>query len=98
VEGEPLITLEETRYVAANLLKKNNENRYILHLVNYDKPLKNVRVKLNLEGVADAIDAKSLHLFSPDAVPKEVKVTKARAQAVEFVVPALEVWDVIIFD
>jgi hypothetical protein len=98
VEGEPLITLEGTRYVAANLLKKNNEHRYILHLVNYDKPLKNVRVKLNLEGVADAIDAKSLHLFSPDAVRKEVKVTKASAKAVEFVVPALDVWDVIVFD
>ena len=50
------------------------------------------------EGVADAVNASSLRLFSPDAVSKEVKVTKASAKAVEFVVPALDVYDIIAFD
>jgi hypothetical protein len=98
VEGDPLITLEGTKYVAANLVKKNGQNRYMLHLVNYDKPIKNVKVKLNLEGVAAAVDAKSLRLFSPDAVPKEIKITKAGSNSVEFVIPALDVYDIVAFN
>jgi hypothetical protein len=98
LEGEPLVALEGARYVAANLVKKNHQNRYVLHLVNYDKPVKNLKVKLNLEGVAEAVNAKGLRLLSPDAVPKELKVTKASGKAVEFVVPALDVYDVITID
>ena len=96
--GEPLVTLQGAPYVAANLVKKNSQNRYILHLVNYDKPLKNVRVKVNLEGVSEGINAKSLKLLSPDAVPKEVKITQATAKSVEFVVPVLDVYDVVTFE
>jgi hypothetical protein len=92
------VSIGDARYVIANLVKKNSQNRYVLHLVNYDKPVKNVRVKVNLEGVAEAINAKGLRLLSPDAVPKELKVTKASAKAVEFVVPALDVYSVVTFD
>ena len=96
--GEPLVTLQGAPYVAANLVKKNSQNRYVLHLVNYDKPLKNVRVKVNLEGVSEGINAKSLKLLSPDAVPKEVTITHATAKSVEFVVPVLDVYDVVTFE
>ncbi|HSB17726.1 MAG TPA: hypothetical protein VLE22_24975 [Bryobacteraceae bacterium] len=98
LEGEPLVMVEGAPYVAANLAKKNRQNRFFLHLVNYDRPLKDVRVKVNLDGIAESINAKGLRLYSPDAVPKTVNVTRATGKSVEFVVPALEVYDVITFD
>ena len=98
LEGEPLVTVEGARYVAANLVKKNGQNRFILHLVNYDKPVKNLRVKLNLDGIAQTINAKALRLYSPDAVAKTVNVTKATGKSVEFVVPVLDVYNAITLD
>jgi hypothetical protein len=95
LEGEPLVRIEGARYVAANLVRKSGQTRFVLHLVNYDKPVKDLRVKLNLEGVAEAINAKSLRLYSPDAVPKAVNLTRASGKAVDFLLPALEVYDVV---
>ena len=50
--GEPLISIKGTKYVAANIVKKKGKNQYIVHFVNYGKPLKNVEVSVNLEGIA----------------------------------------------
>ncbi len=95
LEGEPLVTVEGAGYIAANLVRKQNQKRFILHLVNYDRPVRDLRVKINLEGIADAIDPASLRLYSPDAVSKAVKVTKASGKSLEFQVPELDVYDVI---
>ena len=95
LEGEPLVAVEGAGYVAANLVRKQNQKRFILHLVNYDRPVRDLRVKINLEGIADAIDPASLRLYSPDAVSKAVKVTKASGRSLEFQVPELDVYDVI---
>jgi len=95
LEGEPLVTVEGARYVAANLVRKQNQKRFILHLVNYDRPVQNVDVKVNLDGIADGIDPASLRLYSPDSVPKTVKVMKAGDKSVEFQVPELDVYSII---
>ena len=95
LEGEPLVTVEGARYVAANLVSKQNQKRFILHLVNYDRPVQNVNVKVNLDGIADGIDPASLRLYSPDSVPKTVKVMKAGDKSVEFQVPELDVYSII---
>jgi len=95
LEGEPLVAVEGAGYVAANLVRKQNQKRFILHLVNYDRPVRDLRVKINLEGIADAIDPASLRLYSPDAVSKAVKVTKASGRSLEFQVTELDVYDVI---
>jgi len=65
------VTVEGARYVAANLVRKQNQKRFILHLVNYDRPVQNVDVKVNLDGIADGIDPASLRLYSPDSVPRQ---------------------------
>jgi hypothetical protein len=98
LEGEPLVMVEGARYVAANLVRKESPKQFILHLVNYDTPVQNLKVKVNLDGVADAIDGGSLRLYSPDSVPKTVNVIKASGKMVEFQVPVLEVYDVITFN
>jgi hypothetical protein len=95
LSGEQLIQLDGTNYVAANVVKKTDSDRVILHLVNYDKPLKNVRVKLNLDGVVKRIDAERVKLFSPDAEPEPVEVVAVRDSQVELVLPTLEVYDIV---
>jgi hypothetical protein len=95
LEGEPVVTVEGASFVAANLVRKQNQKRFVLHLVNYNRPVQNLSVKINLEGIADAIDPGSLRLLSPDAVSKAVKVIKASATRIEFQVPELDVYDVI---
>ncbi len=98
LEGEPLVTVDGAPYVAANVTRKNGSNRFMLHLVNYDRPLKNLRVKVNLDGIAETIDAKGLRLYSPDGVPKTVDVARTAGNSVEFVVPELDVYNVIVFE
>lgn len=98
LEGEPLVTVEGAPYVAANLARKQGTKRLILHLVNYDQPVRNLKVKVNAEGVGETIDRASLRLYSPDSVPEAVNVTHANREAVEFVVPALDVYNVITFN
>jgi hypothetical protein len=95
LEGEPLVTVEGAGYVAANLVRRQDQKRFILHLVNYDRPAQNLKVKINLGGIADAIDPASLRLYSPDPVSKAVKVTKASGSTVEFQVPELDVYSII---
>jgi hypothetical protein len=95
LSGEQVITIPGTNYVAANVVKKTDSDRVILHFVNYHTPLKNVRVSVNLDGVIKQIDSKRIHLFSPDGGAKEIEVASVRGTQVEFVLPELDVYDVV---
>ena len=97
LEGEPLVTVEGARYVAANLARKQNRKEYILHLVNYDKPVNDLKVKVNVDGMWTIREA-SLRLYSPDSVPQTLKVTRAVGNTVEFVLPVLDVYSVVTFN
>lgn len=95
LSGEQVITLPETRYVAANVVKKTDGDRIILHFVNYDAPLKNVRVSVNLEGVIKQIDSQRIQLFSPDGNVGNLGQASVHGTRLEFVLPALDVYDVV---
>jgi hypothetical protein len=98
LEGDPLISISGTEYVAANIVHKNGSDRYVLHFVNYDQPLENVRVKVNLEGYPIKISKKSLTLFSPDKMPEKIKEISVRGKTVEFVLPVLEIYDIVVLN
>lgn len=98
LEGEPLVALNDAPYVAANLVQKKESRRLMLHLVNYDKPLTNVRVHLNLEGVAGKINKNKVRCLSPDQptfTPAQIVV---QGKSLEFVLPALDVYNVVVID
>jgi len=95
LSGEQLVQIHETKYVAANLVRKINSDRVILHLVNYHTPLKNVRVSVNLEGIVKQIDARRIRLYSPDRDATELFATSLRGNSVEFVLPELDVYDIV---
>ena len=95
LSGEQLVQVHETKYVAANLVRKTNSGRVILHLVNYHTPLKNVRVSMNLEGIVKEIDARRIRLYSPDGDAMELVATSLHGNHVEFVLPELDVYDIV---
>ncbi|HET8666541.1 MAG TPA: hypothetical protein VFM10_01095 [Terriglobales bacterium] len=95
LSGEQVIAIPGVDHVAANVVKKTDSDRVILHFVNYDKPLKNVRVRLNLDGFAKQIDGKRIQLFSPDGGTKDLKVASVRGPQIELVLPELDVYDVV---
>jgi alpha-L-arabinofuranosidase len=95
LSGEQLVRIQDTKYVAANLVKKTNSDRLILHVVNYHTPLKNVHVTVNLDGVAKKVDAKRIRLYSPDREAVDLVATSVRGNSVEFVLPELDVYDVV---
>ena len=95
LSGEQVITIPGTNYVAANVVKKTDSDRVILHFVNYHTPLKNVRVSVNLDGVVKQIDSKRIQLLSPDGGAAKIEAASVRGTRIEFVLPELDVYDVV---
>lgn len=95
LSGEQVITVSGTQYVAANVVKKTDTGRIILHFVNYNTPLNNVRVHVNLDGVLTTIDSQHIQLFSPDGGTAAIKDASVLGTRVDFVLPKLDVYDVV---
>lgn len=96
LEGEPLITLYGAPFVAANVVRKNGTDRFILHFVNYDKPLQNVRVRLNLEGIPVKINRNKVRCWSPDlTAPPQIGQIVVKGRTLEFTLLVLDVYDVV---
>ncbi|HTS58196.1 MAG TPA: hypothetical protein VMH03_11645 [Terriglobales bacterium] len=98
LSGEQVITIFGTNYVAANVVRKTDSERIIVHLVNYNTPPKNVRVSVNLDGVIKQIDGKRIKVLSPDGGAKAIEVSSVRGAKVEFVLPELDVYDVVVIN
>ncbi len=98
LEGEPLISLTDAGYVAANVVQKNGTDRFILHFVNYDKPLENIHVRVNLDGYPIMINKNKIKLFSPDMIPLKVQEISVKGKTAEFVIPALNIYNVVVLN
>jgi hypothetical protein len=82
LSGDRVITIPGTNYVAANIVKKTDSDRIIVHFVNYNTPLKNVRVNVNLDGVLKQIDNKRIKVLSPDGGAKAIEILSVRGAKV----------------
>jgi hypothetical protein len=97
VSGEPQVTVQGGPFVISNLVKQKS-GKLIFHLVNYEKPVENVTVKLDLTGVVNKVDPKSFRMYTPDDVPAELKDLKVDGTRVSFTVPRLNIYDVVAFN
>ena len=96
--GQPLVSIKGSKYVLANLVKKQESGRLILHFVNYAKPVRNLKVSVNLEGLVDSIKKDRIKLFSPDEGSKNLQSVKVKNKTLEFVLPELKIYDVVVVD
>jgi hypothetical protein len=94
LSGEQIISLEGSPYVVANVVHKRDTDRFVLHFVNYDNPVKNIRVKVNLDGFTEKL-AGEAQLISPDEVPKEVKNIIVHNKTISFTIPNLDIYNVV---
>ncbi len=95
LSGEQVITIAGAQYVAANVVRKTDSDRVILHFVNYHTPLTNVHVSVSLDGVLKGIDGKRIQLFSPDGGVAQIRIVSVQGTRVEFLLPTLDVYDVV---
>jgi hypothetical protein len=93
--GDPLIVIQNGPYVISNIVKKQSSDKIIIHFVNYEKNLDNIKVTLNLGDFVQSVDSNSLLLLSPDDVEKTLKNIKVTGKKVEFTMPALEIYNVV---
>jgi len=98
LSGKQVITIPGSGYVAANVVKKIASDQVILHFVNYNTPLENVRVSVDLEGMIQQIDVKRIKMLSPDGASKAIVVSSVRGTRVDFVLPQLDVYDVVVIN
>lgn len=98
LSGEPLITMEGAKYVIANVVGKKGTDKIILHLINYSEHLDNIKIKVNLEGYVNNINKESITLYSPDNVPKIIKDISVNGKKIEFTIPGLEIYDVVVIN
>jgi hypothetical protein len=96
--GESLITLKHAPYVIANIARKKGTDRIITHFVNYSDTKENIRVKLNLNGFTSTINEESISVLSPDSVPQKLKDIAVNGTSVEFTIPKLEIYNVVVIN
>jgi len=96
--GEPLVTVVGSKYVLANIVKKIDTDRIILHFVNYSKPVENIKIKVNLEGFVNSINKENIRLISPDYVPEELKNLTVKGNKLELTIQKLDIYNVVVID
>lgn len=66
--GGALISIENGKYIIANITRKPGADIFIIHLLNYElkNPAKDIRVKLDLNGFAENLTGAELTILSPD--------------------------------
>lgn len=66
--GGPVISLQKSGHLVANVTRKNDSDSFIVHLVNYDRnnPVEKVKVRVDLSGFAKDLSGFQVRLLSPD--------------------------------
>ena len=95
LEGKPLTSIKGVNYVASNIVRKRGKEQYIVHFVNYNKSLKNVKVRINLNGYVKKLNKDKVRLLSPDSVPHKVEAKSVKNSVLEFTLPVLKIYDVV---
>ena len=96
VTGSKIINIESgSKYIAANIVHKQGTNRYFLHFVNYNEPIKNVKIKVDLKNIASGIKENSLKLFSPDKIDTGLKEVQYENNKLSFTMPELNIYNIL---
>ncbi|MFZ1289898.1 MAG: hypothetical protein WAR79_07400 [Melioribacteraceae bacterium] len=99
VTGSNIISIERpSDFIAANIVHKRGTNRYLIHFVNYDNPVKNVKVKVDFANIAKGIEANSVKLYTPDKITPEVKEVKIKNNILEFTLSDLKIYNIVEFE
>ncbi|MFO7447881.1 MAG: hypothetical protein R6W90_16075, partial [Ignavibacteriaceae bacterium] len=86
-----------SEYIAGNIVHKQGTDRYFLHFVNYNEPLKNVKINVDLKNIADVIKENSLKLYTPDKTSTELKDVRYENDKLSFTMSELNIYNILEF-
>jgi hypothetical protein len=66
--GGPLLTISNSRHLAANVTRKADADTLIIHLINYD-PAPNEDVRVTFGWAGHSCPARAINIYSPDDNP-----------------------------
>lgn len=96
VTGSKIISIEsDSKYIMGNIVHKRGTNRYFLHFVNYNEPVKNVKVNVDLTNIVESIKENSLKIFTPDKINTELKNVKYDNNKIEFTMSELKIYNIV---
>ena len=90
--GGAVISLENQKYLVANVTRKNDAELFIVHLINYDRssPIENVKIKLNLTGYAKDLSGFQVKVLSPDQDSSTAQNSSCSGPTCEFTVSKVQ--------
>lgn len=95
--GEQLVTVKGADYVAANIVHKRGTDRYIVHLVNYGDPVRNVQVTVELEGFKQKQPGQ-VQIVSPDPAENAKVEVKTEGKKLTFTLSEIQIYSVAVID
>jgi hypothetical protein len=93
-----IIQLEGAEYVLANVARKTGTDQVIIHFVNYLDAVKNLRIRLNLEGVVDSVVKDKIKFYSPDHAENKLNSIEVNGKSIEFSISDLEIYDMVVLN
>ena len=95
--GGPRLTLEPRGYVLGQLTRKPDGRTLILHLLNYDdqSPAQNVKVRLELSGLAQDLSRWEMKVLSPDAAKPPFTDLSLHGSVCEFTLSRIDHYTVV---
>jgi hypothetical protein len=95
--GGPRLSLEPRKYVLGQLTRKSDGKTLVLHLLNYDHqaPAVNVKVRLNLGGLAQDLRRWNVKVLSPDEVQPKLSDLSLHENVSEFSLDRIEHYTVV---
>ncbi len=93
--GDQIISIQGSPHVVANVVHKRGTDHYIIHVVNYDQPVKNIQIKINLDGFVENL-AGEVQLFTPDAVSAIPVNVQTSENSISFILPELDIYNVVV--
>jgi len=96
--GGAVVSIENNKYLVANVTKKDGADTFIVHLINYDRssPVENVKVKLDLAGFAKNLAGSRATLFSPDENAGQIQNFSCTGAKCEFTVGKIRYYTIIV--
>lgn len=93
-----IIQLDNAEHVLANVVQKTGSDQVIIHVVNYLNTVKNLRIRLNLEGIVDSVIKDKIKVYSPDHTNNKAHSIEVNGKKIEFIISDLKIYDIVVIN
>ncbi len=95
--GGPLLTISNSRHLAANVTRKADADTLIIHLINYD-PAPNEDVRVTFGWAGHSCPARAINIYSPDDNPPSLSDVSCQDGIASFTVSQVTHYAVVVIN